>query len=211
MTNLPTQVQPHRILHQPPRVQQQQQQQQQHNGHNHGPSNNPRVQQSEKQFKCDFCDKTFTQRRNQRAHIRTVHEKMATTRMTTRSMKVKVEVKNEMLANSQGQQVMDDDPQLAVSVQGQEPLAASMSAQEPPSEQKQMLGQRLFPLIQGLYPDLAGKITDMLLEMDNSELVNMLEHEESLKKIEEAVASLKVATPTTASGSVIKTGKNFAP
>ena len=125
-------------------------------------------------------------------------------------MKVKVEVKNEMLANSQGQQVMDDDPQLAVSVQGQEPLAASMSAQEPPSEQKQMLGQRLFPLIQGLYPDLAGKITDMLLEMDNSELVNMLEHQESLKKIEEAVASLKVATPTTASGSVIKTGKNFA-
>ena len=36
----------------------------------------PRVQQREKQFKCDFCDKTFTQRRNQRAHIRTVHEKL---------------------------------------------------------------------------------------------------------------------------------------
>ena len=51
---------------------------QQHNGHNHGPSNNPRprVQQSEKQFKCDFCDKTFTQLRNQRAHIRTVHAKL---------------------------------------------------------------------------------------------------------------------------------------
>ena len=31
---------------------------------------------NEKQFKCDFCDKTFTQRRNQRAHIRTVHEKL---------------------------------------------------------------------------------------------------------------------------------------
>ena len=31
---------------------------------------------TEKQFKCDFCDKTFTQRRNQRAHIRTVHEKL---------------------------------------------------------------------------------------------------------------------------------------
>lgn len=29
-----------------------------------------------KQFKCDFCDKSFTQRRNQRAHIRTVHEKL---------------------------------------------------------------------------------------------------------------------------------------
>ena len=147
---------------------------------------------------------------------------MAETRMTTRKMsqKMKVEVKTEMLAASQGQQVMNTVPQAvpqqapsqaAVSVQGQEPLAASMSAEMPPSEQKQMLGQRLFPLIQGLYPDLAGKITDMLLEMDNSELVNMLEHQESLKKIEEAVAFLKVATPSTASGSIIKTGNNFAP
>merc|ERR1712141_92925 len=55
-------------------------------------------------------------------------------------------------------------PQAAVFVQGQEPLTASMLAQAPPSEQKQMLGERLFPLIQGLYPDLAGKITGMLLE-----------------------------------------------
>merc|ERR1719361_1960601 len=32
--------------------------------------------------------------------------------------------------------------------------------------QKQMLGERLFPLIQRMYPDLAGKITGMLLEID---------------------------------------------
>merc|ERR1712122_193738 len=83
-------------------------------------------------------------------------------------------------------------PQAAVFVQGQEPLTASMLAQAPPSEQKQMLGERLFPLIQGLYPDLAGKITGMLLEIDNSELVHMLEHKESLKsKVEEAVAVLQ--------------------
>jgi len=83
-------------------------------------------------------------------------------------------------------------PQAAVFVQGQEPLTASMLAQAPPSEQKQMLGERLFPLIQGLYPDLAGKITGMLLEIDNSELVHMLEHQESLKsKVEEAVAVLQ--------------------
>merc|ERR1712062_157030 len=35
-------------------------------------------------------------------------------------------------------------PQAAVFVQGQEPLTASMLAQAPPSEQKQMLGERLF-------------------------------------------------------------------
>jgi polyadenylate-binding protein len=67
-----------------------------------------------------------------------------------------------------------------------------MLAAAPPQEQKQMLGERLFPLIQGMYPELAGKITGMLLEIDNSELVHMLEHGESLKgKVDEAVAVLQ--------------------
>merc|ERR1719385_693357 len=83
--------------------------------------------------------------------------------------------------------------QPAVLIQGQEPLTASMLASAPPQEQKQMLGERLFPLIQGMYPELAGKITGMLLEIDNSELVHMLEHQESLKgKVEEAVTVLQV-------------------
>jgi len=83
-------------------------------------------------------------------------------------------------------------PQPAVFIQGQEPLTASMLASAPPSEQKQMLGERLFPLIQQWHPELAGKITGMLLEIDNSELVHMLEHQESLKaKVEEAVVVLQ--------------------
>jgi len=82
--------------------------------------------------------------------------------------------------------------QQAVHIQGQEPLTASMLAAAPPHDQKQMLGERLFPLIQRMYPDLAGKITGMLLEIDNSELLHMLEHNESLKaKVEEAVAVLQ--------------------
>merc|ERR1739844_690971 len=83
-------------------------------------------------------------------------------------------------------------PQPAVLIQGQEPLTASMLAAAPPQEQKQMLGERLFPLIQGMYPELAGKITGMLLEIDNSELVHMLEDQNSLKgKVDEAVAVLQ--------------------
>ena len=71
--------------------------------------------------------------------------------------------------------------QQAVIIQGQEPLTASMLAAANPAEQKQMLGERLFPLIRNMHSELAGKITGMLLEIDNAELLHMLEHNESLK------------------------------
>uniref|UniRef100_A0A7N8WV07 Polyadenylate-binding protein n=1 Tax=Mastacembelus armatus TaxID=205130 RepID=A0A7N8WV07_9TELE len=80
--------------------------------------------------------------------------------------------------------VRNPNPQVAqpaVHVQGQEPLTASMLAAAPPQEQKQMLGERLFPLIQAMHANLAGKITGMLLEIDNSELLHMLESHESLR------------------------------
>lgn len=78
-------------------------------------------------------------------------------------------------------------------VDGQEPLTSSMLAAANPQEQKQMLGERLFPLIQQMAtPDLAGKITGMLLEIDNSELLHMLDNKELLKsKVDEAVLVLK--------------------
>jgi len=82
--------------------------------------------------------------------------------------------------------------QPAVHIQGQEPLTPSMLASAMPQEQKQMLGERLFPLIREIYPELAGKITGMLLEIDNSDLLHMLEDRNSLKaKVEEAVAVLQ--------------------
>ena len=71
-------------------------------------------------------------------------------------------------------------PQQAVQVPGQEPLTSTMLAAAPPQEQKQMLGERLFPLIQKMHPDLAGKITGMLLEIDNADLLHMLEDYKSL-------------------------------
>jgi len=42
------------------------------------------------------------------------------------------------------------------------------------------VGERLYPVIHALHPGLAGKITGMLLEIDNSELLHMLETPESL-------------------------------
>lgn len=44
-------------------------------------------------------------------------------------------------------------------------------ASAPPGQQKQLLGEALYPKIQVLQPELAGKVTGMLLEMDNAELI----------------------------------------
>ena len=61
-----------------------------------------------------------------------------------------------------------------------------------PLEQKQIIGDRLCPLIQSTHPDQAGKFTGMLLEIDNAELLHMLESREALAaKTQEAVFVLR--------------------
>lgn len=84
-------------------------------------------------------------------------------------------------------------PGQAVLITGQEPLSASALAAAHPNDQKQMLGERLFPLIQEKHPGVAGKVTGMLLEMDNAEILHLLEDRELLaSRIDEAVAVLSM-------------------
>merc|ERR1712232_874243 len=72
------------------------------------------------------------------------------------------------------------------------PLSASALAAAPPSVQKQMIGEKLYPAIARLQPELAGKITGMMLEMDNSELLILLESEQQLRiKVDEALRVLE--------------------
>jgi polyadenylate-binding protein len=71
-------------------------------------------------------------------------------------------------------------------------LTASALASASPEMQKNMIGERLYPLIHQSQPDLAGKITGMLLEMDNSELLHLLESPEAMNsKIAEALQVLE--------------------
>ena len=71
-------------------------------------------------------------------------------------------------------------------------LTASALASASPEMQKNMIGERLYPMIHQSQPDLAGKITGMLLEMDNSELLHLLESPEALNaKISEALQVLE--------------------
>lgn len=52
-------------------------------------------------------------------------------------------------------------------------LNAQTLGAAPPPQQKQMLGEALYPKIQAQQPELAGKVTGMLLEMDNTELLGL--------------------------------------
>jgi len=75
--------------------------------------------------------------------------------------------------------------------QGGQPFNAATLAAAPPAVQKQMIGEKLFPLIAKIKPDMAGKVTGMMLEMDNSELLMLIESEAQLRsKVTEAISVL---------------------
>ncbi|KAG9150101.1 hypothetical protein Leryth_009681 [Lithospermum erythrorhizon] len=74
-------------------------------------------------------------------------------------------------------------------------MLSSMLAASSPEQQKQILGERLFPLVSLHQPELAAKITGMILEMDNSELLLLLESPDALTaKVQEAMEVLNMTS-----------------
>lgn len=81
---------------------------------------------------------------------------------------------------------------VAYGVNAQPPLTAASLANAAPEQQKRMLGERLYPLVEARNAGPAAKITGMLLEMDNGELLHLLESPEALSaKIAEAQEVLR--------------------
>ena len=79
--------------------------------------------------------------------------------------------------------------------------AAQLEAAQP-HEHKQMLGEVLYLRISPSQPELAGKITGMLLEMDNGELIHLLDNQEALNaKVTEALSVLQEYTEPKQEGS----------
>ncbi|XP_042496164.1 polyadenylate-binding protein 2-like [Macadamia integrifolia] len=69
---------------------------------------------------------------------------------------------------------------------------ASALANATPEQQRTMLGESLYPLVDQLEHEMAAKVTGMLLEMDQTEVLHLLESPEALKaKVAEAMEVLR--------------------
>ncbi|CAN4116419.1 unnamed protein product [Withania somnifera] len=73
---------------------------------------------------------------------------------------------------------------------------ASSLAFASPEDQHMMLGEQLFPLVERIERDHAAKVTGMLLEMDQTEVLHLVEAPDALKKkVAEAMDVLRLAGP----------------
>ncbi|KAJ6824633.1 polyadenylate-binding protein 8-like [Iris pallida] len=69
---------------------------------------------------------------------------------------------------------------------------ASALANASPEQQRTMLGESLYPLVDQLEHESVAKVTGMLLEMDQTEVLHLLESPEALKaKVAEAIDVLR--------------------
>ncbi|EJU05344.1 polyadenylate binding protein [Dacryopinax primogenitus] len=72
------------------------------------------------------------------------------------------------------------------------PINAALLANASAGEQKQILGEAIYMKIHAMQPELAGKITGMLLEMETTELIHLIETPDALQnKVAEAITVLE--------------------
>lgn len=72
---------------------------------------------------------------------------------------------------------------------------ASALASTTPDNQRLMLGEQLFPLVERIERETAGKVTGMLLEMDQTEVLHLIESPDALKiKVAEAMEVLRASS-----------------
>ncbi|PSR99791.1 Polyadenylate-binding protein like [Actinidia chinensis var. chinensis] len=72
------------------------------------------------------------------------------------------------------------------------PALATALANAPPDQQRTMLGENLYPLVDKLEHEHAAKVTGMLLEMDQTEVLHLLESPDALRaKVAEAMDVLR--------------------
>lgn len=103
--------------------------------------------------------------------------------------------------NQNARNTKQEQPQAPVQPEAPAPVVASGNSDQltlqnlaefSPEEQKNILGDRLFPLVSDIEHEAASKITGMLLEMDIGDLLHLIDTPEALAaKVQEAVSVLK--------------------
>lgn len=94
-------------------------------------------------------------------------------------------------------------PGLSTAPAGPLPISALASAlaSASPEQRRAMLGEQLYPLVEQMEHDHAGKVTGMLLEMDQTEVLHLLESPDALRtKVNEAMDVLRMASGGGATG-----------
>nr|BAD94406.1 putative poly(A) binding protein [Arabidopsis thaliana] len=80
-------------------------------------------------------------------------------------------------------------------------LATSL-ANATPAQQRTLLGESLYPLVDQIESEHAAKVTGMLLEMDQTEVLHLLESPEALNaKVSEALDVLRNVNQPSSQGS----------
>ena len=73
-------------------------------------------------------------------------------------------------------------------------LIVSQLGTATPDQQRMILGEALYPLVDAIDSANAAKVTGMLLEMDQAEVLHLIESADALKaKVQEALAVLAAA------------------
>lgn len=86
---------------------------------------------------------------------------------------------------------------------GSENTISSLPASATPEQRRVMLGEQLYPLVDKLEHERAGKVTGMLLELDLTEILQLIKSPEALRaKVNEAMDVLRLAQGGTTPSSV---------
>ncbi|KDP36031.1 hypothetical protein JCGZ_09997 [Jatropha curcas] len=86
---------------------------------------------------------------------------------------------------------------------------ASALASAAPEARNEMLGSQLYPLVNRLEPDHVAKVTGMLLEMDQTEVLHLIESPDALKnKVAEAMQVLREASASSVGDQLGSLGLN---
>ncbi|CAF2529657.1 unnamed protein product [Rotaria sp. Silwood2] len=93
--------------------------------------------------------------------------------------------------NNEMKPIIEDPDEEIINVPGTAPLGLTMLHNLPLVEQKQVLGERLFVLVQQIEPTHTAKITGMFIELETKHILTLIKTQDILKeKIQEALDTL---------------------